>query len=248
MQGVYDNAVAAARKFFWPCTAVIGLSDILIEEVPIEPSNLGAENSNESLGDDASKAESKEEGEEGEEAAAAPPMQKIEVPILRYVATSHPDARSIENSVLRYEMQGVTGRVLQTGEPVLVPHVSAEDHIHFLHGRMRSPHVKIYGSYCAVPLKDNVTGEVYGVLAIDTLLDGRVLLQQHLECLHEIALTMELAREPHAQKERERKERERREAEQRAAEEAARKAAEEEEERLRREQEAAEARDGDGAE
>jgi GAF domain-containing protein len=195
-----------------------------------------------------SKEDSKEDEEEGDAPPPPPPTQKIEVPVLRYVSTSHPDARSIENCVMRYELHGVSGRVLQSGEPVLVPHVSSEDHIHFLHGRLRSPHVKIAGSYCAVPLKDNVTGEVYGVLAIDTLLDGRELRQQHVECLNQIAATMEVAREPHAQKERERKERERIEAEERAAEEAASRAAAEEEERVRREQEAAEAGEGEGAE
>jgi hypothetical protein len=243
MQGVYVNAIAAVRKAFYPCSAVVGIKDTLIEEIPIEvPSNADSNNnSNESLREESSL----NEGEEEDAEPRPPPMQKVEIPILKYVSTSHPDSRSIDGWTLRYEHQGLTGRVLQTGKPLLVPHVSAEADLHFFHGRIRDPHAKIQGSYCAVPLVETATGEVYGVLAVDTLLDGRVLGQRDVECLCEIVRCMEVAREPHAKKERERKEKERLEAEKRAAEEAARIAAEQEEERKRKEQEAAEEGEGE---
>ncbi len=231
---------------FYPCSAAIGIKDTLTEEIPVEaPSNVDMNNNSSESLDGENKDGSLKEGEDEDAEPRPPPMQKVQVPILKYVASSHPDGRSMEGWTLRYEHQGLTGRVLQSGEPLLVPHVSAEASLHFFNGRVRDPHAKIKGSYCAVPLVETATGEVYGVLAVDTLLDGRVLLQKDVECLCEIARCMEVAREPHAKIERARKERERLEAEKKAAEEAARKAAAEEEERKRKEQEAAEEGEGE---
>ena len=59
---------------------------------------------------------------------------------------------------------------MATGETLLVPDVAEDEALHWFVTRPTPP----TGSYCALPILDQ-GGQVWGVLGIDTLLDGRQL-------------------------------------------------------------------------
>jgi len=233
-QSVYSHGVAAARSVLWPCSVVIAIKDEVTEEVPATPREPEPKPEGEE-----EEAPVTEEGEEGEE--KKPEMKEVRVPVLRYVATSHPDGRSIEGWVLRYQEQGRTGTVIASGETLVVRGAAHEEEkLHFFCGRSKGVPQEDGGCYCAVPLKE-VDGSVYGVLAMDTMLDGRVIGDQEIKRLEELAAAVDRAREPFAAQDREKR---------RLEEEAAEAARKEEEERKRLEEEeaAAAAAAGEGGE
>jgi hypothetical protein len=157
----YNNVFAAVKHLLWPCSAYIARRRIISREIPREPEPPKPEG-----GED---EEPPEDGEGGAKPPPPPPEYE-EVPVLQYVATSHPmGADAIESWALEYETAGVTGRVMD-GEPLLVPNVAAEPGLHWF---ARKP-ARMMGSYYALPLLD-AEGEVWGVLTLDTTLDGRML-------------------------------------------------------------------------
>uniref|UniRef100_A0A6T8N1T7 GAF domain-containing protein n=1 Tax=Hemiselmis andersenii TaxID=464988 RepID=A0A6T8N1T7_HEMAN len=235
-QSAYDHGVAAARSVLWPCSVIIAIKDTVTEQVPATP----REPEPKPEGEEEEPAAA-EEGEEGEE--KKPEMKDVSVPVLRYVATSHPDKRSIEGWVLRYEEQGRTGSVVASAETLVVERAAhREQNLHFFCGRAKGVTADDAACYCAVPLKEQ-DGSVYGVLAMDTLLDGRMIGEQDVERLQQLAAAVDRAREPFAAADREKR---------RLEEEAAEAARLEEEEKKRLEEEAAAAEaaaeEGEGAE
>ena len=68
------------------------------------------------------------------------------------------------------------------GEPLLIPDVGAEPSLHWF---SRKPN-RLLGSYYALPLLDS-EGEVWGVLSLDTVLDGRMLSGRDTDKLQAIA-------------------------------------------------------------
>jgi hypothetical protein len=238
-EDAYNRGVAATRQVFWPCSAVIALKGSVMEEVPATPRVKDAGEGGED--EEGGNAAEDEEGEDGE--PRPPPMKQVEVPILRYVATSHSDSRAIEGWTLRYMEEGRTRSVVETAQPLLIHNALDETQgLHFFHGRVRG--AAGGGSYCAVPLKDKGDGSVYGVLAVDSLLDNRTLTGDDVEKLVQLAACIDEAREPFASVDREKR---RLEEEEKA--EAARKAAEEEEAKRKEEEDAAAAAaEGDGGE
>lgn len=226
-EDAYRRGVAASRSVFWPCSAVIAICGVEREEVPASPrpkQEGGGE------GEGGGGEPPAEEGEDGE--PEPPPMKQVEVPVLRYVATSHPDKRAIEGWTLRYLEAGKTGSVIETGEPLLVHSArSADQGLHFFNGRARG--ASGGGSYCAVALKDAEDGSVYGCLCLDTLFDDRPLTDADVQKLKDIAACIDQAREPFAAVDREKRRKQEEE------EKSARAAAEAEAQRIAKEEAAA---------
>ena len=77
---------------------------------------------------------------------------------------------------LEYQTAGVTGQVLTDREPLLVLDVAADPNLHWF---ARKP-TRLMGSYYVAPLIDE-DGAVWGVLGVDTLLDGRTLTGEDTE-------------------------------------------------------------------
>lgn len=170
----YANVFEATRHLLWPCSAYISQKTRTSRELPRpqEPPKPEGEEG------EAQPAE----GEEEQESPPTPPVEYEEVEMLRYVATSHPmGSGAIEGWALEYQTQGVTGRVMD-GEPVLVPDVAGEPGLHWFANKPS----RLMGSYYALPLKD-AQGAVWGVLSVDTLLDGRILSGADTEKLTAIA-------------------------------------------------------------
>jgi hypothetical protein len=166
----FSNLFGAVRHVLWPCSAYVARAKTIRRALPPTPEPP------------------KPEGEEGEEEAppedgeeAPPPKVKEvkyeEVSVLQYVATSHPmGPEAIEGWELEYQTAGVTGQVLTDREPLLVLDVATAPDLHWF---ARKP-TRLVGSYYAAPLVDD-DGAVWGVLAVDTLLDGRTLTGEDTE-------------------------------------------------------------------
>ena len=160
----YNNVFAAIRHLLWPCSAYIARRQVISREIPREPEPPKPE------GEEEGDAEPPAEGEEDAEKPPPPEPEYEQVAVLQYVATSHPmGADAIEGWALEYEIAGVTGQVMD-GEPLLVPDVAAEPRLHWFASKPQ----RLMGSYYVLPLLD-ADREVWGVLAVDTTLDGRVL-------------------------------------------------------------------------
>ena len=161
LQEHYNNIFAAVRHLLWPCSAYISRKRVVSRELPRpqeEPKPVDED------------VEPPAEGEEDETPTPPAPVEYEEVDVLEYVATSHPmGADAIDGWALEYETHGVTGRVMD-GEPLLVPDVASEPEMHWFATKPS----RLMGSYYAQPLLDS-QGGVWGVLCVDTILDGRVL-------------------------------------------------------------------------
>lgn len=104
--------------------------------------------------------------------------KKVRVRVLRAVSTSHIDASSIAGRVIR-RAEGVTWAAVDGEVSLLVPNVLEEEMMLFF-DKTPTP-----GSYIAVPIWES--GHVIGALTVDTLLDGRMLTEEDLEFVEEVA-------------------------------------------------------------
>ena len=166
----FSNVFGAVRHVLWPCSAYIAQAKTIKRALPPTP--------------EPPKLEGEEGGEEAlpEDGEDAPPpkvkeVKYEEVSVLQYVATSHPmGPEAIDGWELEYQTAGVTGQVLTDREPLLVLDVAADPNLHWF---ARKP-TRLMGSYYVAPLIDE-DGAVWGVLGVDTLLDGRTLTGEDTE-------------------------------------------------------------------
>ncbi|HNT58215.1 MAG TPA: GAF domain-containing protein, partial [Syntrophales bacterium] len=80
--------------------------------------------------------------------------------------------------------EGITGKVVQTGEPVVVPHISEEPHFLNRTGSRKDLRKKDISFIC-VPIK--IGNEVIGTLSADRLFDETVALNEDVRLLTIIA-------------------------------------------------------------
>ena len=172
LQEHYTNMFAAVRHLLWPCSAYISRKRVVSRELPRPPEEPKPVDED---------VELSAEGGEDETPIPPAPVEYEQVALLEYVATSHPmGADAIDGWALEYETHGVTGRVMD-GEPLLVPDVESEPGMHWFATKPS----RLMGSYYAQPLLD-AQGAVWGVLCVDTILDGRVLTGADTEKLTKI--------------------------------------------------------------
>jgi len=199
-----DNTVAAVRLLLWPCTCYIAQKQIEIQKVEKpkneneemkegeegegegegEKAGAGEEEAKEEEGNEESNGEKGEEEEEGGGGMKKVEEEEevIEIKWLRWVSTSHPCKDTIEGFALKYEEEGMLGPVLNHRTIVFVPDVSVAPNLRWF----RKPPAPLKGSFAAAPLVDP-DGSTWGVLLLDTLLDGRALRDEDVEKVAQIA-------------------------------------------------------------
>lgn len=192
IETVHANLIASVKQLLWPCSVYIATRDTIVEQVPkpVDPAEEAAKQAEGEEGEEEAEAEAEEEGEDGEEKPPKEPaMMDVDVPILRYIACSHPSKETITGRSLRLDSPDcISGRALQTRDPVFIADVAAEAALHFF---PPEPDAR-EGSFLAVSFtRTPEDTEPYAVLSLDTLLDRRALTNSDVEMALRLARAAE---------------------------------------------------------